>query len=70
MSLTVRPLSDALGAEVGGTDLSVEMGRDSFKKILKAWHQHLVLLFRRQTLSSEGQMRFARLFGDLEEVRS
>jgi len=70
MSLTVRPLSDALGAEVGGSDLSVEMDRDTFKKILKAWHQHLVLLFRRQNLSSEGQTLFGRLFGDLEEVRS
>jgi len=70
MSLTVRPLSDALGAEVGGIDLSVEMDRDTFSRILKAWHQHLVLLFRKQKLSSEGQTRFARLFGDLEEVRS
>ncbi len=70
MSVTVRPLSDALGAEVEGSDLSVEMDRDTFKEILTAWHQHLVLLFHRQNLSSEGQTRFARLFGDLQEVRS
>ena len=70
MSLTLRPLSEALGVEVGGCDLSFELDRDSFNQILKAWHQHLVLLFRKQNLSSEEQTRFARLFGELQEVRS
>ncbi|MDA2933511.1 hypothetical protein MYX82_04125 [Acidobacteria bacterium AH-259-D05] len=45
MSLTVRPLSDALGAEVGGSDLSLEMDRDTFSK---AWKKPII---RRRTSS-------------------
>ena len=68
--LQVRPLSDALGAEIIGIDLSQPMDVATANAIEKAWHHHLVLVFRNQTLSNDDQVRFCRHYGDLEEVRT
>lgn len=68
--LQVRPLSDALGAEIIGIDLSQPMDVATANAIEKAWHDHLVLVFRNQTLSNDDQVRFCRHYGDLEEVRT
>jgi taurine dioxygenase len=68
--LQVRPLSDALGAEIIGIDLSQPMGVATANAIEQAWHDHLVLVFRNQTLSNDDQVRFCRHYGDLEEVRT
>ena len=39
-----------------------------FKTIEAAWHQHLVLRFRRQRLDDPGLLAFARRFGDLDQA--
>lgn len=70
MSLTLRPLSPAIGAEVTGVRLDGDLDEDTAAHILAAWHDHNVLLFRDQELSTEAQLRFARIFGDLERVRT
>lgn len=64
--LEVCPLSDALGAEIRGLDLSREIDDASFAIIEQAWHDHLILLFRDQHLSEDDQVRFARRFGPLQ----
>ena len=51
--ITVRPLSGALGAEVSGVDLSKPVSGEIFAEILSAFHAHLVLFFRAQTLTRE-----------------
>ena len=51
--ITVRPLSGALGAEVSGVDLSEPVSGEVFAEILSAFHAHLVLFFRAQTLTRE-----------------
>jgi taurine dioxygenase len=66
-SLTVKPLSTALGAEIAGVDLRQDLPEDTVAEIIDAWHQHLVLLFRDQTLSEDDQIRFARHFGVLQK---
>lgn len=67
MSLTVRPLSPALGAEIAGIDLREELSEAAFAAIVEAWHEHLIILFRDQTLSEDEQIRFARRFGELQQ---
>jgi taurine dioxygenase len=70
MGIIVRPLSDALGAEIAGVDLRLDLDGDTFSRIADAWRKHLVLLFRDQRLSTEEQIAFASLFGELQEVRT
>ena len=66
----VTPLSDALGAEISGVDLREPLGPDAVETIKKAWHEHLVIVFRDQDLAQEDQERFCGLFGELEVVKS
>src|SRR3954449_13387856 len=66
MSLVVKPLSPALGAEISGVDLRQSLSSETVAAIVEAWHRHLVILFREQALSEEDQMRFAEHFGVLQ----
>ena len=66
MALVVKPLSPVLGAEISGVDLRQNLSPETVAAIVAAWHQHLVILFRDQTLSEEDQMRFAEHFGVLQ----
>jgi len=65
MSFTVSPLSDALGAEIRGLDLSQPIDRPDMESLREAFHQNLILLFRDQDLTWEQQIDFAGLFGPL-----
>ena len=65
MSLVVKPLSPALGAEIVGVDLREELPAQTVADIVDAWHQHLVVVFRNQSLSEDDQIRFAQHFGAL-----
>jgi taurine dioxygenase len=67
ISFTVEPLSEALGAEIVGLDLRQDLPPQTVGDIISAWHEHLVLLFRNQSLSEEDQIRFARHFGALQQ---
>jgi taurine dioxygenase len=67
MALIVKPLSPALGAEIAGVDLSGELSAETIAAIIDAWHQHLVIVFRGQSLSEDEQIRFARHFGALQQ---
>ena len=69
MSITIKPLSDALGAAITGVDLSKTLDSDTVQTIHKAWLDNIVLVFPGQNLSEEDQERFCRHFGELEHVR-
>lgn len=69
MSITVKPLSDALGASITGVDLSEALDPDTVKAIWRAWLDNIVLVFPGQSLSEEDQERFCGYFGELEVVR-
>ncbi len=62
-TFAVRPLSPALGAEISGIDLRDPIDDALKQKFLDAWHQHLVILLRNQTLDEDAQVRFAETFG-------
>src|ERR1700675_1369477 len=67
MPIMVNPLSPALGAEISGVDLSQELSSETVAAVVDAWHQHLVILFRNQSLSEDEQIRFAGHFGVLQQ---
>ena len=66
----VRPLSPAIGAEILGVDLRDAIDDDLAAKMLDAWHAHLVILLRDQTLSEEDQVRFAERFGPPAKIHT
>ena len=58
-AINVTPLHPAIGAEIGGVDLSKALSADAVDAIRRAWHDHIVLLFRGQDISGQDQLRFA-----------
>jgi taurine dioxygenase len=55
-----------LGARVDGVDLSHPLDRETFSRIEKAFHEHCMLVFPRQSLDPEAFVAFARLWGPPE----
>lgn len=66
--MEIRPLSPAIGAEIVGVDLSQPLDDATFERIRHAWFDNNILLFRRQQLSEEDQVRFAERFGELAKL--
>lgn len=64
MAITVKPLSQALGAEVTGLDLRDEIDSAAQAILVEAWHRHQVLCFPGQKIAASDQIRFCGLFGD------
>jgi taurine dioxygenase len=61
----VIPTGAALGAEVVAGDLR-SLDGNGFARVVQAWHDHAVVLFRGQTLSDHDLIAFSRRFGDLD----
>jgi taurine dioxygenase len=66
MAVEVCPFDTALGAEIRGVDISRPLSAADANAIRAAWLDHLVLLFREQTLTDAQLIAFSRHFGDLE----
>ena len=67
MAITLTPLCDALGAEIGGVDLAAELDPATAAAIKAALADHIVLLFRDQDFGPEDQLRFARYLGPVAD---
>lgn len=65
MSLTITPLSSALGAQISGVDLSQPLNVEQRDAIEQALLKHQVLFLRDQPITPQQQARFAANFGDL-----
>ena len=63
--LDVRPLTDAVGAEVRGVDVSGNPDDTTIDAIRIAFSRHGVVLFRDQSLDAPGLAAFSRRFGRL-----
>ena len=64
-ALEVIPTGAVLGAEVRAGDLR-NLDDIAFAGVVKAWHDHSVVLFRDQDLSDHDLIAFSRRFGDLD----
>lgn len=65
-ALELRPLSHALGAEVGGLHITGDLTDDEVSAIRGAWNAHHILLFRNIDWSPAQHVAFSRRFGDLD----
>lgn len=61
--LTITPVAGALGAEVGGVDLSRPLDEATAAALRAALVDHLVLMFRDQDLDPDAQTAFTATFG-------
>jgi taurine dioxygenase len=66
MSISVRKLSPALGAEICNVDLSEPLNEATLDAIEKAWYDHLILVFRNQQISDAELIAFSKHFGELD----
>jgi taurine dioxygenase len=62
-TITVTPIAGALGAEVGGVDLSAGLPDEVMGEIRRAWLEHLVVFFNDQVLDSDRFLAFAHRVG-------
>ena len=66
--LEIVPLTGHIGAEVRGADLRERPGEETLRAVYRAWLDHLVLVFRGQTLSQEDLLRATSYFGEAGDV--
>lgn len=64
-TISIKPLSPVLGAEVLGVDLSKPLSNAEFDAIHRAFLEHHVIFFRNQHLSPDEQLAFGKRFGTL-----
>ena len=64
-AIEVIPTGAALGAELRGIDLR-HLDDAAFGRLMRAWHDHSVVLARDQSLSDQDLIAFSRRFGDLD----
>jgi alpha-ketoglutarate-dependent taurine dioxygenase len=64
--LRVIPTGRALGAEIRGVNLAEEVAPETRDALVRAWIDHLVLLFRDQDLTEDQFVAAARIFGELQ----
>lgn len=65
LGLQVEKLSPHIGAEVKGIDLNQEQSAETMAELKRLWLEHIVLLFRDQTLDQEAQLRATTFFGEI-----
>ena len=67
MTMMMKPIDAALGAEVIGLDLRA-LDDKTFAAIHQTWLDHQVLLFRDLQLTDDDLVAISRRFGDLDEA--
>jgi len=66
MTLSIEPLSAALGAEVSGIDLRRPLPAADLRRLEQALGAHGILLFRGADINPDEHIAFSRQFGPLE----
>lgn len=64
--IDVQPRSGTLGAEIKGVDLSAPMDDRLFGEIQQAFHDHLVIVLREQSIEPGDLVAFSKRFGPVE----
>ncbi|NQV57830.1 MAG: TauD/TfdA family dioxygenase, partial [Rhodospirillales bacterium] len=68
MTVNVTPLTPIIAAEITGLDLAKPLDGETVAQLRQAWLEHLVLVFRGQSLTEPEQIRFATYFGEPTEI--
>ncbi|MDB5627253.1 MAG: 2,4-dichlorophenoxyacetate dioxygenase [Tardiphaga sp.] len=69
MTIQITPLHPLFVGEVSGVDLTRPLGPDDARAIEAGMDHYAVLVFRRQNITDEQQLAFARNFGECEDSR-
>ena len=64
MAITAVPLTEHIGAEVRGVDLTKPLDEATRAELYRLWLKHLILLFRGQELSQEQLIQATLVFGE------
>lgn len=67
--ITVYPQSTAVGAVIGGVDLSNDLSNSAMAEIDDAFRRYSVIFFRNQDLTPEQHIAFAKRWGDINVNR-
>jgi alpha-ketoglutarate-dependent 2,4-dichlorophenoxyacetate dioxygenase len=70
MTITVKPLTPAFAAEIGGVDITRPVDDRAWAEIRAALDEHSVLVFHDAPLDDETQVAFSTKFGPLEMTKS
>jgi taurine dioxygenase len=65
MPIQISPIAGALGAEIGGVDVSRDLDPGVIAEIRQALLDHGVIFFRDQTIDVEQHKAFTRRFGEI-----
>jgi len=63
--LDLVPITDAIGTEVRGVDVTEDLSARDFDRIYQAWIDTTILLFRGQRMTQAQHVAFTRRFGEL-----
>jgi taurine dioxygenase len=66
MTISIKNLDAALGAELAGINLSQPVVQADIKAIEDVWHDRLVVVFHGQKLSDPQLIEFSKNFGELD----
>ena len=66
--MNTTQLHECFGVEVHDVDLGAVTETDGYRQIREMFEEHSLLLFRRQNIDDEAQIRFAKLFGPIERA--
>jgi len=66
MEIKINPLCGVIGAEIHDLNLSIDLDERILKEIEHAFHENIVLLFRKQSLKPESLINFTKFFGKVE----
>jgi taurine dioxygenase len=66
MTISIRNLDAALGAEISGIDLSAPIAASEIATIENVWRERLVVVFHDQTLNDPQLIAFSKNFGALD----
>jgi len=61
--MSIRPLSESLGAEITGARIAADLGEAEFRQIEAALHEHLVIVIRDQQVTPADFVAFSKRFG-------
>lgn len=64
-TITVKPLSPVIGAQINDIDISQPLGNQTFAEVHDALMRYQVIFFRDQRLTMDEHKAFGRLFGNL-----
>ena len=65
-SISVSPISGALGAVISGVDLSQPLSHGDLAAVRQAFAEHVVIFFRDQNITPEQHLAFGAHFGEFD----